>query len=185
MKIDIYNNDPSLEYLDEIRQSLFDEYREEKDWKTVNDVPDDDIWNEFYFQNDFNWEEAKEEMTDFFQKTYLLHGYVGRWTGPSEGGFIFHHFNEMMNQGILQDCDYSHFYDEDGCFHIEGDHHDGHNHYIVVALTEAGKEFYENWLYDYNNTMSERELHRLLLTNPAYSQQLRYAEKVYGTVYSA
>ena len=55
-EIIIYDNYFSLERERETRQYLFDDFAEENGWQSPEDISDNQIFDEMYFQDQIQWE---------------------------------------------------------------------------------------------------------------------------------
>lgn len=139
---------------------------------------DKEIWEEIYFQDEINWEYEKENLDDFFKdKTWIIFGTVQRWNGMYPGGIIFTDFWKAWDKATV-DCEYFHLYDVNGHFYIKCSHHDGTNLFEIKQLTEKGERYYENWEYKWNDSRSEKYVHKQIIEK--YSTLPYYAHKVFG-----
>lgn len=145
-----------------------------KDLTELNDKEptDNEVFEEMYVLQDFNWEAFEEEFKDFItsHRTFILQGNVGRWNGRHRGGFTFDSFEELHK--AWEDCDYIKVYDENGHLYIECSHHDADNYYEIKELTERGEEYLNHHCYD-----DEEHVHDMLMKY--YSRLPRFAEKVW------
>lgn len=136
---------------------LFDNY--------FNDVEELGDYEGFWF------EDAMYTIEKAIPEAFIVKGKVGRWNRDCSGckiytGTFLEAFGELMD-----DCDYVRMYvDDDGVFNLEGDHHDGHNHFVIKNLTKEGFEKYEEWSYDWDDTTSEFEIKEDLFKN--YTEDL-------------
>ena len=146
-----------------------------------DEISDDTIWNTRYRQDEIDWEEAKYELTEFFKNNgnkWMIFGEVGRWNGVYKAGTLFETFDDFFYKAA-KDCDYIHFYDENGHLYLTCSHHDGTCHYEIKEVTDRGLQYLENWEYgSINDKRTERYVHTQIFNK--YSRLPRYAEKVYG-----
>ena len=170
----IYNNYDLWEDLsDDARDFLIDEKEMNED-----EITDEDIWNEIYAMDENYWDDEKYHFEKFFDNgsTWILSGCIERWNGSYEGGFIFKSFSEMIRKAG-QDCDYFHFYDENGHFYLQCSHHDGTNLYEIKKLTKKGEEYYDRWVYG-TDLRSEHYVYDMIMRR--YSILPHYLHTVYG-----
>ena len=167
----IYNNYDVCEAYDEAKEFLMEE-REEDDEPTENE-----IWNEVYFQQEIEWDEAKAELDRFFKgKTVGFFGEVGLWNGVYKAGKIGE-FWEMFNKAI-RDCDYIKIYDENGRLYLTCSHHDGTCHFEIKIITDAGADYLERWEYNWNDKRTEQYVHNQIYKR--YSTNPNFVHRVYG-----
>lgn len=178
MKHYIFNNYYNAAFENEVRNDLFQQYREEEQWGDVNSVPDERVWEEMNFLNDIYFDDAMHELKHFFEgKALLVCGDVGRWNGSRSAGKVID-VDELYK--CWTDCDYISIYDEDGHLFIKASHHDGTNFWEVKILTETGCDKYANWYDSWNSSPTEEEIHNELWDNPAYTHIPHFAKIVYG-----
>lgn len=170
----IYDNNYSSAKEKDCREFLLEAYGEDEGWQTVDDIPDDRVWQEMAFTDEINWEDESYELRRFFDDGHwILQGSLGLWNGRHRGGYTFSSFGELAHS--WDKCDYIKLYDENGHFCIEASHHDGTNCYEVKRLTEKGYEYLDS------HTSCNREgVHDTLFNNNFYSALPHYAHKVYG-----
>ena len=171
------NDEFGKDSYDYAREYLFEEYGNENEWETADDIPDERVNSEVYLIEECDWDNFREEFGNFIEKSnygFLLCGSVGRWNGTAEGGLFVKDFDDLYR--FWKDCDYIKVYDEGGHLHIECSHHDGTNYGELKELTNKGKEYSDNHYYDY----SDRELHEKLWNSNFYTKLPHYAHKVWG-----
>ena len=158
-----------------------DEYIKEvliEDGYTEEEITDDMIWNTRYSYDEYDWEDAKITLTDFFDgETWILRGTNGLWYGRVEAGTIFTDFMEIFYKAT-KDCDYINIYDENGHFYLECSHHDGTNCYEIKKVTDKGIAYLENWENNWNDKRTEQYIHDKIMEK--YSVLPNFAHKVYG-----
>ena len=171
----IYSNDYSQENFEELRNCLFEEYKEDEAWCSPGDVPEDQIWEAYNSQSEIYWDDEKSRLEQFFDGTdvYLLKETIGRWDRDYEGGFIFTFFREMTK--AWESCDCFKLSDRNGHFYIECTHHDGRNFFEVKKITAAGQKYLDNHRFD-----DRRKLHTNLFESSRYSRLPHYAKHVFG-----
>ena len=172
----IYNNYTLWEtYPDEdVKEMLMDNGYEE------DEITDELIWKERYIQDKFNWDCVKDELTRFFLNNgnkWMIFGEVGRWNGVYKAGTLFDTFDDFFYD-VAKDCDYIHFYDENGHLYLTCSHHDGTCHYEIKEVTDNGVQYLENWEYNWNDKRTEEYVHTQIFNR--YSRLPRFSEKVYG-----
>ena len=172
----IYNNyDLSETYPDEdIRENILESGYEE------DEITDEKMWNMRYIYDEFDWECAKDELSRFFLNNgnkWMIFGEVGRWDGVYKAGTLFDTFNDFFYDAT-KDCDYIHFYDENGHLYLTCSHHDGTCCYEIKEVTDKGVQYLENWEDNWNDKRTEEYVHTQIFNK--YSRIPRFAEKVYG-----
>lgn len=167
---DNYSDEDIIEML--IENGIFTE--DERD-----EITDHNIWEERYFLDECDWEEAKVVLNKYFNNANKLIcvGSVGRWNGIFSGGFIFDTLDELMNKAT-EDCYYWKFYDENGHLFLHCSHHDGSCSFEIKELTDRGYEYYENWNYNWEDQRPDSYIFEQLMSR--YSRLLRIAEREWG-----
>ena len=144
----------------------------------IENPTDDQIWDELYYEDEMEWDAAKEELENFFDgKTWILVGEAGRWNGSYSVGTIFDDFMKMFYEAA-RDCDYIKIYDENGHFYLNCSHHDGSNFYEIKQITERGLAYYDNWENNWDDKRTEEYIHNQIMEK--YSTLPHFAHKVYG-----
>lgn len=141
----IYNNYVLWETYpyEDIKEMLIDNGYEE------DEISDETICKMRYRQDEIDWEVAKHELTEFFKNNgnkWMIFGEVGRWDGTYKAGTLFDTFDDFFYDAA-KDCDYIHFYDENGHLYLTCSHHDGTCHYEIKEVTDKGVQYLENWEY--------------------------------------
>lgn len=171
----IYNNYSLWEtYPDEeVRECLIENGMEE------DEITEEDIWEERYFYDEMDWEDTKITLKDFFnsKSKWMIFGEVGRWDGVYKAGTLFETFDDFFYKAA-KDCDYIHFYDENGHLYLTCSHHDGTCHYEIKEVTDEGIRYLENWEENWNDKRSEQYVHTQIFKR--YSRLPRFAERIYG-----
>ena len=171
----IYNNYDLWEtYPDADIKEMFLENGHEED-----EITDNMILEERYFQDECDWDNAKYELEKFFKNgnKWILVGSVGRWDGIYRAGTLFDTFDDFFYEAA-QDCQYWKFYDENGHLYLTCSHHDGTCHYEIKEVTDEGQRYYENWEDNWDDKRTEEYVHTQIFNK--YSRLPRFAEKVYG-----
>lgn len=172
--ITIFDNYYDCEREKDVREYLFDEYADENEWKSPNDIADEDVQEEIDREDSDDWDNLCVELRKMFSKNvYLLTGTCGRWDGPAMGGRFIHSLNDMLR--CIEHLDYIRIYDRNGHFYIHGSHHDGCDDYELKRLTNKGYELANN-----NYFAHDRKLHETIMHNNLYSALPKYAQEVYG-----
>ncbi|MBO5969197.1 MAG: hypothetical protein J6S14_11950 [Clostridia bacterium] len=172
----IFNNYYDSDRWDEVQQFLFENYADENDWEDANDVPDDEVWDQLYFEYDLDWEDARHDLEKFMRDNgpLLVVGSLGLWYGNCAGGKICKDLRELS--GAWEDCDYINIYDQNGHLYIKCSHHDGSNYFECKVLTEKG----ENYADDHSWDMDDQDLHKRLWNDSHYTHLPHFAHQVYG-----
>lgn len=145
-----------------------------------DEITDELIWRERYAQDVMDWDTAKEELSKFFihnGNKWMIFGEVGRWNGVYKAGTLFDTFKDFFYDAV-KDCDYIHFYDENGHLYLTCSHHDGTCHYEIKEVTDEGIRYLENWEENWNDKRSEQYVHTQIFKR--YSRLPRFAERIYG-----
>ena len=170
----IYDNYYDCERFDETKQFLFNEYAEDNDWQTVDDVPNDRVFDEMNFQDECYWNDFKHEMDRLLEhNVYIMTGTCGRWDGPCSGGTFICSFSDFID--AIHHLDYLEIYDENGHLYIKGSHHDGDDFYEMKRLTNKGRELADNNYYAH-----DRHLHTTIMKYNFYSALPRLSKVLYG-----
>lgn len=171
---DNYDNDGSQ--LEDARQNLFELFGEENGWETADDIPDQEIFDEVYFQQQEWWDQEAENLKEFIRENgpMLVVGSLGLWYGNCRGGKLCEDFRDLS--GVWEDCDYIKIWDENGHLYIECSHHDGTNSFECKLLTEKGQQYAMDHKWD----MDDPELHARLWNDSHYTVLPHYAHKVWG-----
>lgn len=170
----IFDNYEVDDLFNQARDYLFDEYAEERGWEEKCEIPDNEVWEEYDFLSEQEWDCFEEEFRPFIEKgTWLVCGTIGRWNGNFPGGQIIDSYNELM--GLFADCDYYRFYDVNGHLHAKCSHHDGTHYFEIKRISEKGVSFYRN-----NYCLSDREAHARMWANNALTSLPHFAHLVYG-----
>jgi len=141
-----------------------------------DEITDKLMWEYRYTQEEDDWDNAKYELSDFFNgKTVGFFGEVGRWDGVYKAGRIGEFWNVYYE--ATKDCDYIKIYDENGHLYLTCSHHDGTCHFEIKLLTDKGIQYNENWEYG-NDNRTMQDCHTQIFNR--YSVLPRFAEKVFG-----
>ena len=176
----IYSNCPSVEAENSAREYLFENLAAEKGWRTLEDIPDQAVWDELNFEDEFNFSDAERELKEFFDGKYaILQGSCGRWNGNFAAGTVEYDFSKWFYR-IIGQGDYVDIYDIDGHMYIDVYHHDGKNSFEIKLLTDRGISRLEHWEENWDAPESEKEIHGKLFSIAGYSVLPKFAHKVYG-----
>ena len=171
----IYNNYNLWEdYSDDTRAFLAEENPEEE-------ITDNSIWEEIYFQDNLNWEDEHKRLKDFFtgHGYFMIRGYMGRWDGRRAAGYVFDDFDDMFYKAV-KDCDYIKLWDENGHFYLKCSHHDGTNLFEIKRINYKAYEFIDNWAYSWDDDRTEAEIHSIVWNSNFLSSLPHFAHTVYG-----
>lgn len=136
------------------------------------------IFRQIFDEND--WITVKDELKEFFLlngNKWILFGSIGRWNGVFRCGTVFETFDDFFYKAT-KDCDYIHFYDENGHLYLTCSHHDGTCCYEIKEITDKGIQYLENWEDNWNDKRTEAYVHTQIFNK--YSRLPRFVEKVYG-----
>lgn len=170
------NDENGKDRYDYAREYLFDEYAEEEEWKTKDDIPDERVTEEVYQQSEWDWEDFKAEFEHFLKEStngFLLVGTCGCWDGTHDGGCYVNKFDDLYK--FWDGCRDIKVYDESGHLYIKASHHDGTNYAELKELTCKGSNYAADHRYD-----SDREVHEKLWNSNFYTRLPHYAHKVWG-----
>ena len=173
----IYSSDPYNFNEEEMRESWL-ESAEVNDWEIPEDGPsDDDLWQEWYEQNERDWDDIKREVKYHDERgSYLIIASLGLWNGRFDGGKIIDGYLTEAIRACFKD--YNKVYWQDKNLKVEAIHHDGTNYFIIKKLTDRGIEFYNNHCYDYD----DRTMHQKLFRDAHYSHSVDFFARIYGWV---
>lgn len=174
----IYSNYDIIEnYPDDV---IIEELMESSVVDNESEITEQMIWEERNFLDSNDWEYEKERLMDFFLnngENWIIAGKVGRWDGVYSGAFIFKTFDEMFYK-VTKDCDYIHFYDENGHLYLSCAHHDGSCSFEIKEVTDKGYDYYNNWENNLDDKRSEKYVYNQIFNR--YSKLPHFAHKVYG-----
>lgn len=171
----IYNNyDLWEDYAEDCKAFLEEEFPGEE-------IDDNHIWEEIYFQSNDAWEAEHEQLKAFFtgHGYFMLRGYVGRWNGARAAGYVFNDFDDMFYNAI-EDCAYWKLWDENGHFFLKCSHHDGTNLFEIKRINEKAYNFIDNWEYNWSDGRTKEEIHSIVWNSNFLSSLPHYAHNVYG-----
>ena len=173
-EIVIYDSYYTVEKEEQAREYLFENFAEEEGWKAPEDVPDQRVSNEIYFQDSDSWEELQSGLNTLFKTNYgLLTGYCGTWRGKLAGSKFISSVDDLLS--AIYHLDYVRIIDRNGHFIIEGSHHDGSDSYELRLLTKKGYEYAAH-----NYFAKDRELHNTIMGCNLFSTLPKYAQRIYG-----
>lgn len=172
----IYNNYNLCDMYDDAKDFLINEcgYDEEE-------ISEDAIWQEVYFNDEHNFDDAHYELKHFFDGNgyFMLRGYVGRWDGRVAAGYVFDDFDDMFYKAV-KDCNYVKIWDEDGHFYLQCSHHDGTDTYEIKRINERAYDFIDKWNYSWSDKRTEEEIHDIVWNSNFFSSLPHYAHTVWG-----
>lgn len=175
----LYDNYPSTEAFEYAKGYLLELAEDtDTDNKTkeelLAEIADQDVYCQMTFEDERNFEDFKSEFTSFINKSdygFILMGSCGLWNGRKAAGTIINRFSDLTSAFH----DYIKFYDVGGHLYFESTHHDGTNSFEIKELTEKGRYYLDNHIFD-----SLKDAHCSLFNSNFYSKLPRYAEKVWG-----
>ena len=169
----LYDSYYSEEKEAEARRTLFEEYADEEEWTSPEDIPDYRVFREIELEDDIIWEAVKSDLEILFKNGhFLLTGYCGTWRGNMDGGRFINSLSELLS--VFQHLDDLRIIDRNGHLIIEGSHHDGTDRYELKRLTHKGYELANAYYF-----ANDRKLHNTIMKNNFYSGLPHFAEKVY------
>lgn len=173
----IYTNDPYDFNEEDMRESWL-ESAEANNWDIPEDGPSDDqIWQEWYNQNERDWDDIEGELKYHNERgSYLIIASLGLWNGRFDGGKIIDGYLTEAIKACFED--FNRVYWQDKNLKVSAVHHDGTNYFIIKKLTDKGIKFYNNHYYDYD----DRILHQKLFKDAHYSHSVDFFAKLYGWV---
>ena len=170
------NDEGGKDKYDYAREYLFEEYGEDEEWETEDDVPENRVIDEVYAQSEWDWDDFKIEFGHFLKSStngFLLVGTCGCWDGTYNGGCYVNRFDDLYN--FWEDCRDIKVWDEGGHLYIKATHHDGNNYAELRELTCKGSNYALNHRWD-----SDSEVHETLMSSNFYTKLPHYAHKVWG-----
>ena len=170
------NDDEGKDKYDYAREYLFEEYGEDEEWATEDDVPESRVTSEVYAQSEFDWDDFKYAFGKFLKDShngFLLVGTCGCWDGTYDGGCYVDKFDDLYK--FWKDCRDIKVYDECGHLYIKATHHDGTNYAELKELTCKGSEYAGNHYWD-----SDQDVHKALWNSNFFTRLPHYAHKVWG-----
>lgn len=160
--------------LESAREFLFETQGEEKGWKSADDVPENDVYEQAYHEDELNWQDFKYELEKFIDGDYwLVMGEVGLWNGKHKSGKVVHSVDELSV--AWKDCDYIEFTDKNGHLYLKCSHHDGTNMFEIKHLNQKGLEYTENHWDEYDSVV-----HSFLFSSNFYTALPHFAKRIYG-----
>lgn len=159
----LFDNTNYSERFNETREFLFNQYAEENDWESQDDVPDDMIQDEMSFQEEIDYHYFKDKFTQLLKAGYcLLVGTCGRWNGPAKGGKFITDFRDLSS--AIQHLDYLKITDKNGHLYVEGYHHDGSDSYEIKQLTRKGFAYANNNCFAHSQKLHEKIMNNNFLS---------------------
>lgn len=167
-EIIFYQDYFSDEAFEDIKANLFYEYADYYKWETVDEVPDEQVWEELNEQYREDWHYLETALKEEFKRgLFILVGSTGRWDGNYACGQFISSFQDLMRG--LRHLDQLRFYERNGHFYIEGSHHDGSDSYEMKRLTNKGLQLAEK--HDFAH---DRKLHQTIMSYNFYSALPRF-----------
>lgn len=163
-----------LDHYDYIDPDEFKEEIEDMCDCDYEDVSEDERWRCVYQIEESHYEAEKEMIqAEIGDCQVLCVGYVQLWTGNAPGGFIVDNFQEAIWKMVGNDMgDIGLYQDADDELHMTFTHHDGTDDVVVRKITREGRGFVNDNYYDYDDPMSDREVHKKLMEDEALSQKI-------------
>ena len=169
-----FDNMDDYSKYDEAEQAVYESFRESQERTSVNDVPNDMVWDEISLQNEAEWEYFSDAFKRLLEKhTFLVTGTCGRWNGPCEGGNFITDWNDFRS--FIKHLDTLKIYEQNGHLYIEGYHHDGHDLYELKRLTDKGTEYADKHCFAH-----DRALHHSIMNSNFFSTLPHFADFIYG-----
>lgn len=132
------------------------------DW---SDLSEDEQWREVADLEEFAYEDVKQDLSEMIgDRKILCVGYADRWNGKVAGGYVADDLQDAIDELRGRDSgDIGWYEDEDGELHMTFTHHDGTSDVIMRAVTVDGSEALYDNEHDYDDPMSDREMHAELM----------------------
>lgn len=174
----VYNNYDVNKLYDYAKEYLIEQHKEDYPDDEDYEPSDNEVWEEYYFQDSITWGDEKEIIDSFFKNIPYIgfFGEVGLWHGVYRGGKIDTDFWKLFDEAI-KDCDYVKIWDENGHLYLTCSHHDGTCHFEIKEITEEGYEYYDRWNYGCDNRKESQVMDQIY---KRYSRLPNYANKVFG-----
>lgn len=160
---------------DEWKEQICDFYEIDEDG--YDDLSDKEKYHVLSIYEEDYYEDEKSNIQALIGDNKLLCvGYAELWNGAAPGGYIADNLQDAINQ--LRGSDYGDigFYQgnepDDKDLHMTFTHHDGTNDVVVRILTDDGLDLVEEEEYNYDNPMSEPQLHKTLLDTPGFTETI-------------
>lgn len=171
-EIIFYDNTDTTRKFNGVREFLFDNLKDENGWNSVDDVPEESIWEEIDFQEEIAWNDLKYDLTKAMKdKHYLLTGTFGSWQGDKDGGNFVSSFSDLIRN--IEHLDYLKIYEQNGHLYIIGHHHDGSDRYELKQLTKKGLEYARSWGFAH-----DRQLHSNIKNCNLFSKLPRFSQVI-------
>lgn len=165
----LYDTTDYSERFHEMRKQVYEQFVDDYEWDFLEEVPDDMVYAEMNYQDEYDYEDFKEKFTQLLKTgSCLLVGTCGRWNGPARGGKFILTFNDL--RAVLQHLDYIKIVDRNGHLFIEGYHHDGADSYEIKQLTQKGYTYADN-----NYFARSQKLHDTIMNCNLFSRLPRLA----------
>ena len=131
----LYDNTNYLAIFDEVKKFLFDTYADVYNWQTINNVPENMVYDEIKEYDYRLWSNFYDNLDDMLNETtYILTGTCRKYNGLLEYRKFIHCTDELLDS--ISHLDKVRFYDENGHLKISGYHHDGEDFYELKKLTK-------------------------------------------------
>lgn len=164
--------DDNYKDLEEYRKEIAERLEEE-----VQTISDETLWDRWSSDQDFIWQDFKEEFESFMKdKTILLIGTLGLWTGKHNTGKVIETSDNFFS--VLCNYDDVKIWVENGKTYLNLYHHDGANHLeIRLVNTDRVATTLEKHFSYYDNL---EDLGWDKLAKPYYSKKIDLCKLMYS-----
>ena len=135
--VGLYTSEELKDYL-ELYNEIYD--------NNCLDIYNSDFQDWLYTQNDFEWENCKNELAKLMEnKKYKIEADLGFWYGRRKGTAEAHGFT-AVEKCICNDSTFEfELFEERGTLKAKYHHHDGTHNYIIKEITANGLRSPKLW----------------------------------------
>lgn len=159
--------------LEEAKAEIGDLISFNKGYESIEDITDEDIYDDFYEMTNIHYDEVVDELESHFKHLkkdltqFLIIADIERWDGRYAGGKIVQSIRNVIE--TVNNNEYNCFSIgiEDNTLVLRGSHHDGNNEFKVFAITNKGEIWVNN-----NPCESDREIHSHSMNTKGYVRKL-------------
>ena len=164
----IYTSEPDYDWA---KQSLID--RRIEDGEPIEDITDDDIWNEAYFLSDMCFDDERANLNKDLGNDIVCIADAGCWNGRRSGYCVIGtNLNNVLYSRVNGQSDITVEYDGVDIIASES-HHDGCNYYVFREVKPNAPESFKEAL-EFKEPLSNEQLMR-------HTRSLRpYIKEIFG-----
>ncbi len=162
----IYTSEPDYDWA---KQSLID--RRQEDGEPIEDITDEDIWNEAYFLVDMCFDDERTNLNKDLGNDIICIADVGTWCGRRSGyKTIGTNLNDILYSQVDGQSDITVEYDGVDVIASEN-HHDGCNYYTFREIKPNVSERFKEKI-KFKEYVSNEELRRNTRSLRPYIKQI-------------